>query len=169
VRWAAAQTCTLASLTLTLSPGRLYGPGREVAAMDVLAPGIGEVIGGSQREERLDVLDRNMAERGIDREHYAPTLPSPASGGGLGRGICAATARCRTPASASASSAPSPTSPASPTCATRSPSRAPPAALGIDADCFGDRDRWILEPSWKLCPDRSSPARSGRIGPKDLS
>jgi asparaginyl-tRNA synthetase len=53
-----------------------------------LAPGIGEIIGGNQREERLDVLDRSMAERGIDREHYAPTLPSPASGGGLGRGIC---------------------------------------------------------------------------------
>ena len=33
--------------------------------------GIGEIIGGSQRQERLDVLDRNMAERGIDREHYA--------------------------------------------------------------------------------------------------
>ncbi len=45
--------------------------GRTVAAMDVLAPGIGEIIGGSQREERLEVLDRNMAERGIDREHYA--------------------------------------------------------------------------------------------------
>jgi asparaginyl-tRNA synthetase len=45
--------------------------GRAVAAMDVLAPGIGEIIGGSQREERLDVLNRNMAERGIDREHYA--------------------------------------------------------------------------------------------------
>ena len=42
-----------------------------VVAMDVLAPGIGEIIGGSQREERLDVLDRSMAERGIDREHYA--------------------------------------------------------------------------------------------------
>ena len=78
--------------------------------MDVLAPGSGEIIGGSQREEPLEVLDRNMAERGIDREHYAPTLPSPASGPGLGRGICAATARCRTPASASAASAPSPTS-----------------------------------------------------------
>ena len=39
--------------------------------MDVLAPGIGEIIGGSQREERLEVLNRNMAERGIDREHYA--------------------------------------------------------------------------------------------------
>ena len=38
---------------------------------DPLAPGIGEIIGGSQREERLEVLDRNMAERGIDKEHYA--------------------------------------------------------------------------------------------------
>ena len=36
-----------------------------------LAPGIGEIIGGSRREERLEVLDRSMAERGIDREHYA--------------------------------------------------------------------------------------------------
>ena len=58
-------------LTLTLSPGRLYGPGRELAAMDVLAPGIGEIIGGSQREERLEVLDRNMAERGINKDDYA--------------------------------------------------------------------------------------------------
>ena len=44
---------------------------RAVAAMDVLAPGIGEIIGGSQREERLDVLDQSMVERGIDRDHYA--------------------------------------------------------------------------------------------------
>ena len=44
--------------------------GRTVAAMDVLAPGIGEIIGGSQREERLDVLDARMAELGVDREHY---------------------------------------------------------------------------------------------------
>jgi hypothetical protein len=42
-----------------------------VVAMDVLAPGIGEIIGGSQREERLEVMDRSMAERGIDREHLA--------------------------------------------------------------------------------------------------
>ena len=35
---------------------------------------MGEIFGGSQREERLEVLDRNMAERGIDGEHYAPTL-----------------------------------------------------------------------------------------------
>src|ERR1700731_2876612 len=50
---------------------RVNDDGRTVAAMDVLAPGIGEIIGGSQREERLEVLDRSMAERGIDREHYA--------------------------------------------------------------------------------------------------
>jgi asparaginyl-tRNA synthetase len=37
----------------------------------VLAPGIGEIIGGSQLEERLELLDRNMTERGIDREHHA--------------------------------------------------------------------------------------------------
>jgi asparaginyl-tRNA synthetase len=39
--------------------------------MDVLAPGIGEIIGGSQREERLEVLDCTMTERGIDKEAYA--------------------------------------------------------------------------------------------------
>jgi asparaginyl-tRNA synthetase len=44
---------------------------KTVAAMDVLAPGIGEIIGGSQREERLDVLDARMTALGIDREHYA--------------------------------------------------------------------------------------------------
>jgi asparaginyl-tRNA synthetase len=49
---------------------RVNDDGRTVAAMDVLAPGIGEIIGGSQREERLDVLDRSMEERGIDKEHY---------------------------------------------------------------------------------------------------
>jgi asparaginyl-tRNA synthetase len=50
---------------------RLNDDGRTVAAMDVLAPGIGEIIGGSQREERLEVLDARMAEHGIDKEHYA--------------------------------------------------------------------------------------------------
>jgi asparaginyl-tRNA synthetase len=50
---------------------RVNEDGRTVAAMDVLAPGIGEIIGGSQREERLDVLDARMAERGIDKDHYA--------------------------------------------------------------------------------------------------
>jgi hypothetical protein len=43
----------------------------------VLAPRIGEIIGGSQSEERLQVLDRSTAERGIDREHYALTHPLP--------------------------------------------------------------------------------------------
>ncbi len=45
--------------------------GQTVAAMDVLAPGIGEIIGGSQREERLAVLDTRMADCHMDREHYA--------------------------------------------------------------------------------------------------
>src|SRR5262245_41080184 len=54
-----------------------------------------------------------------------------------GTAICAATARCRMPASASASSAPSPTSRASPTSATRSPSRAPPATHGINGSDLG--------------------------------
>jgi len=49
---------------------RVNDDGKTVAAMDVLAPGIGEIIGGSQREERLGVLDARMAEMGIDREHY---------------------------------------------------------------------------------------------------
>ena len=47
---------------------RVNDDGRTVAAMDVLAPGIGEIIGGSQREERLEVLDQRMAEIGIDKE-----------------------------------------------------------------------------------------------------
>ena len=50
---------------------RLNDDGRTVAAMDVLAPGIGEIIGGSQREERLDVLDARMAQFGLDPAHYA--------------------------------------------------------------------------------------------------
>ncbi|WP_319238948.1 asparagine--tRNA ligase [uncultured Propionivibrio sp.] len=49
---------------------RLNDDGKTVAAMDVLAPGIGEIIGGSQREERLDVLDARMAEVGLDPAHY---------------------------------------------------------------------------------------------------
>src|SRR6201996_4062820 len=50
---------------------RVNDDGKTVAAMDVLAPGIGEIIGGSQREERLNMLDARMAERNIDKEHYA--------------------------------------------------------------------------------------------------
>ncbi len=49
---------------------RLNDDGRTVAAMDVLAPGIGEIIGGSQREERLAVLDARIVEAGLDPEAY---------------------------------------------------------------------------------------------------
>ena len=49
---------------------RANDDGRTVAAMDVLAPGIGEIIGGSQREERLAVLDARMAESGLDPANY---------------------------------------------------------------------------------------------------
>jgi len=49
---------------------RLNDDGRTVAAMDVLAPGIGEIIGGSQREERLDHLDARMIKFGLDPAHY---------------------------------------------------------------------------------------------------
>jgi asparaginyl-tRNA synthetase len=49
---------------------RLSDDGKTVAAMDVLAPGIGEIIGGSQREERLDVLERRMDELGLDKKSY---------------------------------------------------------------------------------------------------
>jgi asparaginyl-tRNA synthetase len=50
---------------------RLNNDDKTVAAMDVLAPGIGEIIGGSQREERLAVLDSRMDEAHLDREHYS--------------------------------------------------------------------------------------------------
>jgi len=49
---------------------RLNDDGRTVAAMDVLVPGIGEIVGGSQREERLAVLDARMDEAGLDKGHY---------------------------------------------------------------------------------------------------
>jgi asparaginyl-tRNA synthetase len=49
---------------------RLNDDGRTVAAMDVLAPGIGEIIGGSQREERLDVLDQRIDAMGLDKQSY---------------------------------------------------------------------------------------------------
>ncbi|GAB2680119.1 asparagine--tRNA ligase [Aliiglaciecola sp. 3_MG-2023] len=50
---------------------RINDDGKTVAAMDVLAPGIGEIIGGSQREERLDVFDQRLEEMGLDKEDYA--------------------------------------------------------------------------------------------------
>jgi asparaginyl-tRNA synthetase len=49
---------------------RLNDDGNTVAAMDVLAPGIGEIVGGSQREERLAVLDARMDEAKLDKHHY---------------------------------------------------------------------------------------------------
>src|SRR5262249_59987012 len=44
--------------------------GRTVRAMDVLVPRVGEIIGGSQREHRLEVLERRIAEAGLDPEAY---------------------------------------------------------------------------------------------------
>ena len=49
---------------------RLNDDGRTVAAADCLVPGIGEIIGGSQREERLDVLERRIRELGMDPQGY---------------------------------------------------------------------------------------------------
>jgi asparaginyl-tRNA synthetase len=78
---------------------RVNDDGRTVAAMDVLAPGIGEIIGGSQREERLDVLDARMADAGLDREHYGwyrdlrryGTVPHAGFGLGFERTVAYAT------------------------------------------------------------------------------
>jgi len=69
---------------------RLNDDEKTVAAMDVLAPGIGEIIGGSQREERMDVLTRRISEMGLDAEDYSWYLDLrrygtvPHSGFGLG-------------------------------------------------------------------------------------
>lgn len=49
---------------------RLNDDGKTVAAMDLLVPGVGEIIGGSQREERLDYLQRRMQELGLKEEDY---------------------------------------------------------------------------------------------------
>lgn len=49
---------------------RLNDDGKTVAAMDLLVPGVGEIIGGSQREERLDVLENRMDELGLKKEDY---------------------------------------------------------------------------------------------------
>lgn len=69
---------------------RLNDDGRTVAAMDILVPGIGELVGGSQREERYDQLARRMDEAGLNREEYGWYLDLrrygtvPHSGFGLG-------------------------------------------------------------------------------------
>ena len=78
---------------------RLNDDGATVAAMDVLAPGIGEIIGGSQREERLDVLDRRIVEVGLNVEDYwwyrdlrrYGTVPHAGFGLGFERAIMYAT------------------------------------------------------------------------------
>ena len=50
---------------------RLNDDGKTVAAMDILVPGIGELVGGSQREERLDLLEGRMRQAGLDLEEYS--------------------------------------------------------------------------------------------------
>ena len=49
---------------------KLNDDGKTVAAMDLLVPGVGEIIGGSQREERLDVLEKRMEEMGLEKQAY---------------------------------------------------------------------------------------------------
>lgn len=49
---------------------RLNDDGKTVAACDLLVPGVGEIIGGSQREERLDILEQRMDELGLNKEDY---------------------------------------------------------------------------------------------------
>ena len=78
---------------------RMNDDGKTVAAMDVLAPGIGEIIGGSQREERLDVLDRRLDEMKLPKEAYGwyrdlrryGTVPHAGFGLGFERSILYAT------------------------------------------------------------------------------
>ena len=78
---------------------RLNDDGKTVAAMDVLAPGIGEIVGGSQREERLDVLDARIRETGLDPSIYwwyrdlrrYGTVPHAGFGLGFDRSVAYAT------------------------------------------------------------------------------
>ena len=78
---------------------RLNDDGKTVAAMDVLAPGMGEIVGGSQREERLDVLDARIAAFGLDPAHYGwyrdlrryGTVPHAGFGLGFERTVAYAT------------------------------------------------------------------------------
>jgi len=64
--------------------------GKTVAAMDILFPGIGEIVGGSQREERLDVLKEKMTTFGVSQEEMSWYLDTrrfgtcPHSGFGVG-------------------------------------------------------------------------------------
>ena len=49
---------------------RLNDDGKTVAAADLLVPGVGEIIGGSQRDERLDMLEKRIAELGMELSQY---------------------------------------------------------------------------------------------------
>ena len=49
---------------------RLNDDGKTVAAMDLLVPGVGEIIGGSQREERYDVLEKRINDMGLCMDDY---------------------------------------------------------------------------------------------------
>ena len=49
---------------------KLNEDGKTVAAMDCLVPGIGEIIGGSQREDKLELLEQRMDELGLKKEDY---------------------------------------------------------------------------------------------------
>lgn len=60
---------------------RLNPDNKTVAAMDCLVPGIGEIIGGSQREERIDILKSRMAEMGLDEADYGHYLDLRRFGG----------------------------------------------------------------------------------------
>jgi asparaginyl-tRNA synthetase len=74
---------------------RVNDDGKTVRAMDVLVPGVGEIIGGSQREERLDVLEARMKEQGLNPQDYSwyldlrryGTVPHAGFGLGLERTI----------------------------------------------------------------------------------
>jgi asparaginyl-tRNA synthetase len=95
-RWLAEELCQ-APVVLTDYPAaikpfymRLSDDGRTVAAMDILVPGIGEIIGGSQREERLTVLEERMRAAGMNLDEYQWYLDlrrfgsAPHAGFGLG-------------------------------------------------------------------------------------
>ncbi len=60
---------------------RVNDDNKTVAAMDLLVPGVGEIIGGSQREERLDVLEKRMEEMNLDKEEYDWYLDTRRFGG----------------------------------------------------------------------------------------
>ena len=68
---------TVTSTALPLPVAQDCAPGKEtVAAMDVLFPKVGEMVGGSQREERLDVLLERMKQLGLDEADYGARIGS---------------------------------------------------------------------------------------------